>query len=347
MLAAVLKEIGNLVVEEVPTPSPAGGTFLVRIGHAALCGSDLRAVTNGSRLIRKYPRIIGHDMAGTVETVGPGVDGVTPGERLVIVPGNPCTQCEACRRGYSPDLCPNFEPIGFFHDGGFAVYLLVPPSAVRGQSFVPVPDGVSLRHAALAEPLGCVVHAQEMTDVHQGDAVAVFGAGPMGLMNCLVARLRGARMVILLQRSQKRLELARERGLADVYINTSELDPVAAVREATGGGADVVITAVSSGESHELALELAALRGRINLFGGLPRDNSVIRFDSNKVHYRELTVLGSAGTDRDCIRKALDLMACGRIDMESLITHEVPLSEIHRGMDLIRKGKALKVIVTP
>ena len=348
MRAAVLEDIGKIVVKEVEKPRCTIDSILLKVEASAICGTDIRVVRSGSKLIKKLPQIIGHEIAGTAVEVGSAIKDVRKGDRLAIVPSNPCGECKICKRGLPPDLCPNHRPIGFVYPGGFAEYTLIPPSAVRVKAYVKIPDGIDFSEAAIAEPLGCVIHGQDMLDVHPGDTVVVIGAGPIGCMHLEVARSRGAKKRILMGRSEHRLKLARELQLADVYVNNTTEDPIQRVLEETDGdGTDVVITATPSGETHALALEIAGIRGRINLFGGLPKNNPYVRFNSNEVHYKELTVLGSAGTGRAEMRVALDLMAQGKITPRRFITHELPLDEILKGMEIVRKGKGLKVIIRP
>lgn len=348
MKAAVLEAIGQMVVKEVETSKCTKGDILLKVEAAAICGTDIRIFERGSKLIKKLPQIIGHEISGTVVEVGNTIKDVKKGDRLAIVPSNPCGECKICKRMLPPDLCPNHRPIGFVYPGGFAEYTLIPSSAVKVGAYVKIPDGIDFSEAAISEPLGCVIHGQDMLDVHPGDIMAVIGAGPIGCMHLEVAKGRGVKKRILLQRSENRIKLAKELQLADIYINTTTENPVQRVLEETDGdGADVVITAVSSGDAHELALEISGVRGRINLFGGLPKDNPYVRFDSNKIHYKELTVLGSAGTGPEEMKIALDLMVGGKINTRHFITHELPLDDILKGMEIVRSGQGLKVIIRP
>jgi L-iditol 2-dehydrogenase len=336
-----------MVVKDVKTPECTRDSILLKVEAAALCGTDIR-VFSGSKPIKKLPQIIGHEIAGTAVEVGSAIKDVKKGDRLAIVPSNPCGECKICKQGLPPDLCPNHRPIGFVYPGGFAEYILIPPSAVRVGAYVKIPDGIDFNEAAIAEPFGCVIHGQDMLDVHSGDTVVVIGAGPIGCMHLEVAKTRGVKKRILIQRSENRLKLAKQLKFADFYINTTMEDPIKRVLEYTDGdGVDVVITAVSSAEAHELALEISGVRGRINLFGGLPKDNPYVHFDSNKVHYKELTVLGSAGTGSAEMRVALDLMVQGKINPGCFITHELPLDDILKGMEIVRSGQGLKVIIRP
>jgi L-iditol 2-dehydrogenase len=210
-----------------------------------------------------------------------------------------------------------------------------------------IPEHVSFEQASLTEPLACVLNGQELARVGEGDAVVVLGAGPIGCLHVRLARSRGASTVAIIDVNEGRLELAA-RAEPDASIDGSKDDPIDAVRKLTDGrGADVVITATGVGRAQEQALEMAALRGRISLFGGLPKDDSTIRFDSNLVHYRELSLHGAYGSAPRHNREALRLIAGGEVRVDDLITHRVPLADVGRAIDTVISGTGLKVVVEP
>jgi L-iditol 2-dehydrogenase len=180
-----------------------------------------------------------------------------------------------------------------------------------------------------------------------GDTVAVIGAGPIGCMHVEVARARGATRILHAELKASRLEQAHAFG-ADAYINSGLEDPVERVRELTGGeGADVVIVACPSKEAQEQALRMAAVRGRISLFGGLPKSDPYIQFDSNLVHYKEITVFGAFTSSPEQNRRALGLIGAGRVDARGLITHRLPLAGLVQGIQIIEQGEGLKVVINP
>ncbi|MFH1086310.1 MAG: zinc-binding dehydrogenase, partial [Chloroflexota bacterium] len=200
----------------------------------------------------------------------------------------------------------------------------------------------------LAEPLGCCINGLELCNVKLGDTVAVIGAGPAGCMLMRLARSFGALRVIAVQRSRARLEVARTLGGADAVICSQDGDPVPAVLAATDGqGADVVITANSSVETHEQALRMARNRGRINLFGGLGRGARPIALESNLIHYKELLLTGSHGSVPRQHRLALEVLAAGVIRASDYITHTFPLDQIGDAFRGAERRDGLKVIVHP
>lgn len=345
MKAAVLYGPGQLKLEDLPTPLAGKGEIVIKVESCAICGSDVRIYHHGHANI-KLPQIVGHELAGEVTAIGQGVTAFRVGDRVAVAPAIPCGECYYCRRGQQT-VCDNLESIGYHYGGGFAEYCRVPARALAQGNVHLVPGNVSYDEAAVAEPLACAINAQEIAGVGLGDTVAVIGAGPIGCMHVQLARSLGATKTILVEINAERLNIARV-AKADLYVDSSRSDPVAAVLEATGGhGADVVVVSCPSGAAQEQALRMVRKRGRVSFFGGLPKGKSVIQFDSNLVHYREFSVLGAYGSTPRHNEMALQMIAAGRIDLKGIITHRVKLEEIERGMNLIETGEALKVCVIP
>lgn len=345
MQAAVLEKVGQLKVKEVALPKCPADGILIKVEACAICGTDVKVYRFGHRLI-KPPRITGHELAGIIVEVGTKIKGYKKGNRITVAPAIPCGTCYYCRKGIQ-DRCDNLTAIGYHYDGGFAEYMVVPSPAIRGDCVNIIPENLSLEEAALTEPLACAINCQEISRIKLGDTVVVIGAGPLGCLHSELAKSLGAVKVIMVELSPERLKLSKVSG-ADVYIDASEQNPVKQVLEETDGrGAEVVITACSSGKAQEQALEMVCKRGNINFFGSLPKGKSVIRFDSNIVHYKECYVAGTEGSTPLQNRLALNLIACRKINTKKYITHRLPLSELLPGPDIVEKGKGLKVIVNP
>jgi L-iditol 2-dehydrogenase len=345
MKAAVFHGPGDLRVGEMPRPAIADGELLVKVAACAVCGSDVRTFRHGARNISK-PVVLGHEISGTVEEVGGGLSSFNVGDRVALAPAIPCGECRYCQRG-AETMCERLRSIGYEFDGGLAEYVAVPASAVRAGCVNGVPDNVGLDEAAIAEPLACVINAQELTSVGDGDTVVVMGAGPVGCLHASLAKVRGAAKVILVDIRPERLDMARALG-ADVLVDGSREDVRARVFEETdAAGASVVIVAAPSNQAQEQSVTLAARRGRINFFGGLPKTNPLISIDGNAVHYRELTIVGSYGSRPAHNRMALDLIASGRIRTRPLIGLELPLDRVVEGLHAVEQGRVLKVIVRP
>ncbi|MGC8832599.1 MAG: zinc-dependent dehydrogenase [Armatimonadota bacterium] len=347
MKAAVYEGIEQIIVREVPDPSVSPDYPLkIKVDACAICGSDVRTYHHGKSNVVP-PQIIGHEVAGTVVEVLDGFKSpFSPGDRVTVAAVVSCGECYYCRRGIQ-NRCENFTAIGYEHPGGFAQYMVVPSKMVLDGSVNRIPDHVAAKHACIAEPLACVINGQELSSVGLGQNVVIIGAGPIGCMHVALAKALGAAKVILCEVSQPRLEMAKAFG-ADVYINPANEDAVQRVKEETEGrGADVVIVAAPSGAAQEQALRMAAKRGRVNFFGGLPKDKPTITLDSNLVHYNELFVHGAADSTPRQNRIAAELIASGRINAQALVTHTVPLEGITEGIGIAERGEGLKVVVEP
>lgn len=335
----------DLRIEDAPVPEARPGEVVLRVRSCSTCGTDAKIFHHGHHHI-SLPRVLGHEVAGEIVEVGNGAEGFGVGDRVQVIAAIPCGECFYCRRGQET-VCENLESIGYQYDGGFAEFMRVPRKVLDRDGLNRVPDHVPFEAASLTEPLACVLNGQEIAQVGSGDVVAVLGAGPIGCLHVRLARARGASSIILADVNERRLELSA-RAQPDIVIDSAKEDAVDAVRKATDGrGADVVITATGAGAAQEQALEMAAARGRISLFGGLPRDNSVIRFDSNLVHYRELIVVGAYGSAPRHNRAALELISTGAVEVEDLITHRVPLDRVRDAIDIVTSGEGLKVVVEP
>jgi L-iditol 2-dehydrogenase len=343
--AARLHAPGDLRVEDLPVPEAGPGELVIRVRTCSTCGTDAKIFRSGHHRI-SLPRVLGHEVAGEITGRGPGVEGWTLGDRVQIIAAIPCGVCHSCRRRLET-VCEDLESIGYQYDGGFAEFMRVPRRALERDGVNRIPDHVPFEAASIAEPLACVLNGQEIAQVGHDDAVVVLGAGPIGCLHVRLARARGARMVVIADVNRGRLDLAA-RTDPDAVIDSTKEDPIDAVRKMTDGrGAEVVITASGVGRAQEQALEMTAPRGRISLFGGLPRDDSTIRFDSNLVHYRELSVLGAYGSAPRHNREALSLIAEGVVRVDDLITHWMPLGDVHRAIETVTSGEGLKVVIEP
>ena len=344
MQTARLYAPGDLRLESLPVPEAGPGDLVLRVLACGTCGTDVKVSRFGHQHI-SLPRVIGHEVAGEIVAVGSGVEW-SVGDRVQVIAAIPDGVCFQCRRGFET-VCEDLESIGYQYDGGFAEFMRVPAKVLAVDGVNRIPDGLTPAEAAVTEPLACVLNGQELVSVGAGDSVVVMGAGPIGCLHVRLARARGASKVFLIDVNAARLELAARLG-ADALINASTVDPIAAVRDLTDGrGADVVITAAASKVAQEQALSMAVARGRISLFGGLPKDDSVIQSDSNVIHYRELSVVGSYGSAPRHNREALSLIASGTVPVADLITHRLPLDRVADALDLVARGEGIKVVIEP
>lgn len=347
MLAAIYNGIGDLRVEECAVPTIGDDEALLRVRAASICATDLRILRNGHFKIREgTARILGHEFAGEIAAVGSHVAGLRVGLRVALAPNMGCGICDQCIQGHS-HLCPTYDAFGITVDGAFAEFLRVPAAAIRQGNVLEIPDGVSFDEAALNEPLSCCYNGLLACHVDAGESVLVIGAGPIGLLHLLLAKSVGAGPVIVGEIDDERAEQARAFG-ADVVVNPAKEDLLARVSAETGGHrADSVIVAAPSPQAQEQALELAAVQGRINFFGGLPKGSETITLRSNLVHYRQLVVTGTTGSSNHQYRQTMNLIARRRIHLERLISARYTLREIHTAFEQARSRQALKIVIQP
>jgi L-iditol 2-dehydrogenase len=347
MLAAVYHGPNDLRVEMHPLPEISPSEVLIKVVSTGICGTDIR-ILHGAH--RKYPpgtiRIPGHEVVGDIVEIGSQVTGLETGQRVLIAPNMGCGHCRQCVSGNN-NLCANYDAIGITLDGSFAEYMRVPESAVLQGNLIPISKDVDPAVAALIEPFACVLRGQNALSIKPGETVLVIGAGPIGSMHMLLARLRGAAVVIVSELIPERVVQAKEMG-ADRVVNPSEEDLLAVVGEATDGqGVDAVIVAAPSHKAQEIAIEATAISGRINLFGGLPKDRTVIKLNSNLVHYKELVITGTTACSTDDNWGAAAIVSSGRIDLSRLIGARFPLTRANDAFAAAEEGQSLKVIIEP
>jgi L-iditol 2-dehydrogenase len=347
MKAAVVESLGRICVTSVPDPVILPGSLLIRVEACAICGSDIRIFRKGDPRAR-LPQIIGHEIAGVVESLGEGTKGFAVGDRVTVAPGHGCGACAYCRTGHG-NVCIDPRPsIGYASSGGFAQYIVPPLNVVAGGFVNKIPAGMSFEDASMAELLACCINGQERSSVGPGDVVLVMGAGPAGCMHVEVARARGASRVILTQRTEARLALAASKVEPDLAIAAEGEELRRRVMAETDGlGVDVVIVAAPSCEAQAAALHLVAPMGRINFFGGLPKDRHDIAIDSNIIHYKEINLTGASSSLGRQNREALDLIAAGKVRAPRLITHRFALEETPAAFATVEAKGALKAVVFP
>jgi len=341
MKAAVFYGPKDVRLENVDPPAIGPHGVLAKVDVALTCGTDRKMYLRGHPLFEP-PFVFGHEFAGTVVEVGAQVQGFEPGMRVVAANSAPCNTCFYCTRG-ARSMCENMY---IRLSGAFAEYIDIPPPLVE-QNLLPVPDGVSLRDAALLEPLACVVHGIERSGIRLGDTVVVNGAGPIGLMFVRLASLKAGRLIVTDLRDD-RLERATRLG-ADVVLNVSSCDDVAqAVRDVTNGGrgADIAIEAVGLPHTWESTVRMVRKGGIANLFGGCA-SGTTITVDTALIHYSEVQVRGVFHHTPKYVRRALDLIAQGVVRSTELVTGELPLSRLDDILEALVSHDSIKTAVTP
>ncbi len=349
MKAALFYGGADIRVQEVSTPIPGPGQVLVRVKVAGVCGSDLHGYRDRTPSPGQ-PYMKGHELAGQIAALGPGVEGLSVGQRVGVEPGHliSCGRCRWCRRG-DTQLCPDLGQMGGrrIHSTGFAEY-----SIESAANCYPLPDDLSIEQAAILDVYAVAVHAVHRVPVSPVDTVAILGTGAIGLATAQVAKAAGAGRVIVVGRRAAPLELARQIG-CDETVDASQVEVGEGVRTLTEGrGADVVFEAVG-GAAPTLgqAIEVAARGGRVGVIGAF-REPQVLA--SQRCMRKELSLhwVWSYGLWRGVpeYQIALELLVEGTVTAAPLITHRFPLARIGEAFAAAadkRTSGAIKVLVIP
>ena len=267
-------------------------------------------------------------------------------QRVFCAPNTGCGHCAQCITGNN-NLCADYEALGVTLNGGFAEYVRISAKSVQQGNVIPVSQSVDPAVAALMEPFACVVRGQNTLGIKPGEIVLVIGAGPIGVMHTKLAKARGAARVIVSEPISDRAEQALRMG-ADRVVNPVSQDLKAVLdEESQGRGADVIIVAAPVHAAQENALELAAISGRINFFGGLPKDRPSINFDSNLVHYKELMVTGTTACSTADCWQAAQIVNSGLVDLSDIISQRFPLKDAVNAFAAAEDRKSLKIVLEP
>jgi L-iditol 2-dehydrogenase len=336
MRAAIFQSGGRIVPGEWPRPVAGPGELLLRLRGCGLCGSDIAKITAPDT---RGPAVFGHEVVGDVIEAGEGVSGFGVGDRVVAAHHVPCGDCHYCRRG-SETMCRTFKASNL-DPGGFAEYVRVPPPNVRHATFR-VPDHLTDEEASFVEPLACCVRAVDRARVEPGDTAIVVGLGSIG---CLFVQLlrRAGLTVVGVDPIGSRAALARTLGAA--VAGDSDVAATAARELSEGRGADHVILTGGGADVLPWAAGAARDGGTVHCFAGGPGE--VLPIPLGRLYHRELTVISTYSASPATLARAFWLVAAGKVEVEALITHRVPLERLADGVDLMRRREALKVYVTP
>ncbi|NQT84777.1 alcohol dehydrogenase catalytic domain-containing protein [bacterium] len=343
MLAAVLEDIRRMVLKDVPRPVAGRGEAIVRMKACGICLTDYCAYT-GARTNWKPGQIVGHEMSGIVEEVGPGVENFRPGDEVIVSPAIFCGECEYCKSGLQ-HYCPKGGVIGgegfdTVLPGGFAEFVKAP-----AQTLYLKPPNVSFPAAALTEPLGGSYKGLiSYTRLTIGEDVVIIGAGAMGLLVTQIAHAAGAGTLILIDIEDYKLEYARKCG-ATHTINSTKDDPKKAVAAILPRGPDIVFEAAGALPAAELAFGLCRRGTRINMFGVIVA--GTIPVSPAEIHFSETRMDASFSVTPRVMLKAISLMRKGLVDTTKIITHEIPLKEIQEALDIMGTVDRVKVVVLP
>ena len=317
-----------------PVP-PRFGEVQLKVSHCGICGTDLHIFHGAMDSRVAMPQVLGHEMAGTVQQCGPGVDGFAAGDRVAVMPLKPCGDCPACQAGHS-HICHHLKFLGIDTPGAFQSYWTVPSNTLHR-----LPDSLSLKHGALIEPLAVACHDVRLAQVKAGDQVVVLGGGPIGLLVALVAQQAGA-SVIVSEINPYRVELARR--LQMQVINPQESDLTRFVMDATqGAGADIVFEVSGSQAGAAVMSDLLRTRGLaviVAIFAQAPK------IDLFRFFWRELRLQGVRVYESQDFAAAIALAASGRLPLDELITDIRPLAELQSSFEALAKGgRVMKILL--
>jgi len=334
MVAARWTAADEVRVADVPVPEVPEGWALVKVAYNGICGTDL-AILHGKHPRATAPLIMGHEMSGWVEQAG--ATGPAAGTLVVVEPLISCGECRSCKNGLT-HVCRQLALYGIDAPGGMAQYVALPPGVLHA-----VPDGVDPRTATMAEPLAVAVHAVELSGMQPGDTVAVYGAGPIGVLTALVARHEGAAAVVITEPSPWRRDVAA--GLGFTVVPGGSTMAATLVSLTDGEGAD--ITFDSAGHP-AVAAELAAVtrvRGRIVVVGVYKQPTPL---DLQAVCFKEQTVIGVRVYTSADVTRAIELIATDAVGLDRFPTKAFDLTDVAAAFNAATSGQdCLKVLLTP
>ena len=337
MKAALVLAPGALEVVEMETPRPGPGEVLVAMRAVGLCGSDVHPWY----VATKAPAVLGHETAGVVVEVGPGVAHLAPRDRVFVHHHAPCGACRACAAGEAV-MCPEWKP-SRLHPGGLAEFVRVAAPSVARDALL-LPPHVSFTAGAFVEPVACALKAVDRAAIRPGDTALVVGLGSNGILLGWLARLAGAGLLVGSDPDPVRRRLALEHGF-DVAVDPSAAPLAAAVCAVTPRGADAVFVVPTSVEAVLPAIEAAGPAGRVVFFSPVA-PGAAWPIAPNVPYFKDLTLRFSYSSGPRETRRALDLVASGALPVERLVTHRLPLERTAEAFALAEAGgEALKVVV--
>ncbi len=326
----------TFTVEKIAAPGPGAGEVQIDVAFCGVCGTDLHIYLGHMDARVGDHRVIGHEMSGTVSQLGDGVTNFKVGQPVVVRPLDHCGDCPACNRGHQ-HICQNLKFLGIDTNGAFQEKWSVPAHTVHA-----LPEGLSLSHAALVEPLAVACHDNKRARVAAGEDVLVIGGGPIGMLVAMVANAAGANVSIS-EINKNRLVFAEKQGYTT--YNPAEMDVAAAYTEATGGkGADVVFEVSGSQPGVDLMTQVASTRGRICMVAIHATKPTIDLF---QFFWREIEMLGARVYEPEDYDQALQLLADGKIDVSAMITDIKALEDIESAfVELTSNPNAMKTLIS-
>lgn len=338
MLQAILIKPHKIELRETPTPEPSGNEILLKVRSALTCGTDLKAYLRGHKLT-PMPGPLGHEYSGIVAKTGRNVKKFKEGDPVMGVHSMPCLICPYCKKGLY-HLCERIMDTKAI--GAYAEYLLIPEHIVKHNLFHK-PDSLTFNESALIEPLSCVVHPYKKINLQRIDNALIIGVGAIGLMHLKTLSIEGIR-VFVTDLNEERLEIARKMGASGTFLPDQLTGFIE--KETEGIGFDLLVECTGQVEIWENSVNLVRRGGMIILFGGC-KSGTFVNYSTHRLHYDEITLMGSFHFTPADVKKAYHLLTEKKIDLSSLITAEYPLREIQEVFKLLAKGKGIKYAIVP
>lgn len=321
MKAVVVEEIGSFEIKERDVPVPGKDEVLLQVTVTGVCRTDLKLIRVGHRDLI-LPRIPGEEVVGKICQLGDNVNEYSLNQRVYVYPGTSCGHCKQCLSG-AGNLCRDMRIMGFHRDGGFAEYVVAP-----AKSLIALPDNITDAEAVFAEPLSCCLNGLEQAGLKENETIGIWGAGPAGT---------------LLARASSALK-------ATPFIiepDGSRLPSLNGYSKSPDMKFDVCIVAVGSNDAYGEALSHLAPRGRLVVFSGLSPDRPGMMVDFNQLHYYEQSITGSYGCSYRHGALALEYIGSGRVKVNDLVSHKMPLAELDHALTLVENRKCMKVHLYP
>jgi len=325
MWAVRVEKPGDLAVVEVEKPAVAPGQLLLQVQRVGICGSDLH-IYHGLNPFARYPRVIGHEVLATVAEVGAGVAGFVPGDRVALDPVVSCGRCHACRVG-RPNVCRSLQVIGVHRDGGMSEFCVAPAA-----NAIKIPDHLSDRAAAMAEPYSIAANIMLRSDADANDVALIYGAGVIGLATMQAVTMKGVRCIVV-DIDDARLERAKALGAARIVNSRRESVEATVEAETDGFGVTLVVDAAGAPGIIEQAVQVAGPTGRIMVLNFQPGATAIPQSEMVK---KELSLLGSR-LNRRLIPQVVEWFASGAIDPEPLVSHEFDFRQVKKALQLIEE----------
>lgn len=339
MRAVTLHGPHDLRVAERADPEVPPSGLIIGMAYTGVCGSDVRNWRHGSARLTTA-QVPGHEVVGVVRRSAD--DAYPVGTRVAICPGSPCGLCRACRAG-AHNLCPDREVLGYDFPGGMEEEFALPQGSLRAGCVIPLPDRLELRSAVLAEPMHTVINGQDLARVGSGDSVLVLGLGTIGTLHAALARSRGAGPVLGVDPRGDRVT-----GAASVLGGDVEVlgDDHGALRSRSGDdGWSVVVVAAGARAAVDLAMEVVAPGGRILAFAGLPPADARVVIDVNRIHYRQIELIGAFGGTPATFARAVTWLADADLELSAIVTDEYTLDDVGDAYLNVEQGRGLKTVL--